>query len=250
MKPYYADELVCLYLGDCRDVLPLLDRVSVVITDPVWPNAVMSLAGSSDPYGLFSEVAALVPRVSDRLVVQLGFDSDPRFLLGVPRSLPYLRTCWLRYACPSYKGRLLHTGDVAYAFGTAPSHRAGRVVIPGEATSTQSDWKLPHANPNKEKGGRENGALPHPAPRRLQHVQWLVKWFEDGSVLDPFAGIGTTLLAAKHVGVTAIGIEIDERFCDVAARRLESVAPRLNMAAETAGSAILGWGRGEQSEPL
>src|ERR1022692_2253904 len=91
VRPYYNSGGITIYNGDCREVLDQIERVSVVITDPVWPNAVMSLAGSSDPYGLFAEVAAMVPMVSDRLVVQLGFDSDPRFLLGVPKELPYFR---------------------------------------------------------------------------------------------------------------------------------------------------------------
>ena len=227
MRPYFEADGIAIYHGDCREILASMERVSVVISDPVWPNAIASLAGSNRPYELFAEAAAMVPLVSDRLVVQLGCDSDPRFLAGVPASLPFFRTCWLEYSCPSYKGRLLHTGDVAYAFGSIPSFRKGRGVIPGKCTSTASDWKMPRQNPNKEKGGRQNGALPHPAPRRLQHVQWLVKWFEDGSVLDPFMGIGTTLLAAKNLGIKAVGIEVNEQFCETAAGRLEAAHPRL-----------------------
>ena len=61
----------------------------------------------------------------------------------------------------------------------------------------------------------------HPCPRRLEHVAWLVKLFADGLVIDPFAGVGTTLLAAKLSGYPAIGIEIDESYCEKAARRLD-----------------------------
>lgn len=219
MKPYYDDGGVTIYCGDSREVLPRLGALGTVITDPVWPNSISSLIGHERPYELFAEMCALLPGNADRLVVQLGFDSDPRFLSGVPIDLPYFRTCWLDYACPSYKGRKLHTGDVAYSFGSAPSFRIGRAVIPGRCVSTQSDWKMPRANKHKETS-RRNGDLPHPAPRRIQHLQWLVKWFEDGLVVDPFAGIGTTLVAAKRQGVKAIGIEIDERYCEIAVGRL------------------------------
>ncbi|KKK62925.1 hypothetical protein LCGC14_2999480, partial [marine sediment metagenome] len=63
-------------------------------------------------------------------------------------------------------------------------------------------------------------ALPHPSPRRLQHVNWLVRFFGEESILDPFAGAGTTLRAAKDLGRKAIGIEIEEKYCEIAAKRL------------------------------
>src|SRR5262249_54583596 len=62
----------------------------------------------------------------------------------------------------------------------------------------------------------------HPCPKPLPVMQWLVGLFapDGGLVLDPFAGTGTTLRAAKDLGRRAIGIEQEERFCEVAAKRL------------------------------
>lgn len=60
----------------------------------------------------------------------------------------------------------------------------------------------------------------HPAPRRLQHLRWLVSKWAEGTILDPFAGSGTTLLAAKLNGFPAIGIEIEEKYAEIAAKRL------------------------------
>jgi hypothetical protein len=80
----------------------------------------------------------------------------------------------------------------------------------GGPSSDQKNYRR-----NKESVGRA-----HPCPRRIQHVQWLCNHFGGSSVLDPFCGSGTTLVAAKKLGLTAIGIEIEEKYCEIAARRL------------------------------
>lgn len=217
MKPYYEGDGVALYCGDARDVLPLLEHPDTCITDPVWPNSVFPSV--TDPVALFAETVARV--TSERLVVHLGCTSDPRFLLAVPGTRPFLRTCWLRYARPSYRGRLLIGSDVAYAFGLPPRPRPRRMVLSGECTAA-SNRKRTQAT------GRGGGHilksdwrdLPHPCPRQFDHVAWLVNTFADEGVLDPFAGTGTTLLAARQAGLRAVGIECEERYCEIAARRL------------------------------
>ncbi len=154
-----------MYLGDCREVLPSLgpDPVSLVLTDPVWPNAHPDLAGSGDPLGLWSSTLLLLPE-AERLIVWLGCQSDPRFLTPVPKRWPFLRACYLSRAVPSYNGRCLVTGDIAYVFGKWPAAREGRRVLPGECRvtskrgsgkitrahamkSTQSGWSIGTATP-------------------------------------------------------------------------------------------------------
>lgn len=202
---YYQDDYVTLYHGDAREILPSLNPVDCIITDPVWPNAISELAGSEDPIGLFTSAARFFPDLAVRAVIHLGCDSDPRILSGVPKSMPFFRVCWLRYARPHYKGRLLYGSDVAYIYGAPPRSRKGAHIMPGEFCKTTAEG---------------NDHL-HPCPRSIQHVSWLVNWFADGSVLDPFCGRGTTLRAAKRAGFKAIGIEIEERYCELAARSLE-----------------------------
>ena len=208
-----------LYLGNCLEILPTLGKVDAVITDPPW-DAARGIPGSENPRKLFSQCAPLLNAV--RYVVQLGCDSDPVFLLPLSALHPYLRTCWLEYACPSYKGRLLHTGDVAYAYGEWPPARQGATVIPGKCTSTKSDreWVRGPKKRGKEKGGYE--VLKHPMPRRLEHVVWLVKWFARGAVLDPFMGSGTTGIAAIMNGLPFVGVEVHEPYFDIACERIEN----------------------------
>ena len=104
-----------IYCGDCREILPEIEVVETIITDPVWPNALSGLVGAEDSFGLFRQFCELLPQSLERLVVELGCDSDPRFLRCVPDWLPIIRVCWLDYLIPSYKGRILYTGDVAYS---------------------------------------------------------------------------------------------------------------------------------------
>ena len=199
MQPYYQDNLVTLYHGDARDIIPHLRDVDCIITDPVWPNVPPGLyAGSDDPYGLFADVAAHFPRLAQRVAVVLGCNSDPRFLSAVPVALPFLRVCWLEYSLPGHRGRLLYSGDVAYVYGTWPAARPGNQVFPGRS---------PKAQPHKH---YRDG---HPTPRAYEHMRWLVGQYARGVVLDPFCGGGMTLRAAKDLGIPAIGIEIEERYC-------------------------------------
>jgi DNA modification methylase len=132
-------------------------------------------------------------------------DSDPRFLVPVP--MKFARASILPYAMPGYIGRWLGGDELAYSFGTPIERREGQLVIPGRAPLVQ-----PRERPN-------NG---HPCSRAMKHTQFLVRWWSEPgeTILDPFAGSGTTLIAAKNLGRRAIGIEIEERYCEIAAKRL------------------------------
>lgn len=217
MKPYFEEDGITIYHADCRDVLPSLQQPDTCIVDPVWPNNVFP--GVENPQQLFSNMCDLL--TSERLVVHLGCTSDPRFLEAVPARYPFLRTCWLRYARPSYRGRVLIGSDVAYAFGEAPLSRPGRHVLSGEICARNNGNKMQ----NTKRGGGTSDtidydALPHPSPRRYEHLLWLIKVFADKAVIDPFMGTGTTLHAAKDSGIPAIGIEREEKYCEIAAERL------------------------------
>ncbi len=222
-KPYYEEEGITIYCADCRDVLPQLEPVDLVLMDPIWPNNSVPQYAGFNPHELFSDICKLLPSNLKRLIIHLGCDSDVRFLSCVPAFLPFLRVCWLDYARPSYKGRLLYSGDVAYAFGYPPNFIKGRQVMSGMCRSSVSD-KLFHRHSEqlrKDFTRREiSQNLIHPSPRRLQHVKWLVNQFSDTEVIDPLMGSGTSILAAKILGRKAIGIEIEQKYCDIAIERL------------------------------
>lgn len=228
VKPYYEQDGVTIYHGDCREILPTLQQPDVCITDPVWPNSVFPSV--LDPAQLFAEAAALL--TGSRLVVHLGCSSDPRFLAGVPARYPFVRVAWLKYARPSYRGRILVGSDVAYVFGSIPPSRPGCHVLSGETIARNNRTKLQHTR--RGKGQSEDidyDELPHPCPRRYEHVAWLMGIYGESSVIDPFMGTGTTLEAAKRAGLPCIGIDTEEANCELAAERLSQSMLPLEMGA-------------------
>lgn len=206
MRPYYDEDGITIYHGDCRD-FDFGNVAASVITDPVWPNA---------PEGMFpnvSEPATLLREMFEairtpRAAVVLRHDSDPRFLLSVPPALEFFRVMILPYVMPGYIGRKLGGDEMAYCFGVPIAFQKGRQVIPGRAPSVQPT------------GRPRNG---HPCSRALEHMRFVVRWWSDAGdvVIDPFCGSGTTLEAAKNEGRRAIGIEIEERYCEIAVGRLK-----------------------------
>jgi hypothetical protein len=222
LKPYYGPTSgITIYHGDCREILPMLSA-EALITDPVWPNSIFP--DVADPQQLLS--AALAVADVRRVVIHLGIDSDPRFLGAVPSRWPFIRLCDLDYAMPNPKGRILYGGDVAYVFGELPQLPKGKMLIPGRYVSGKVDAKPRGTWSGKDKRytRSRHGSyqqIDHPAPRRLDHVRWLVGWFGGASMIDPFVGSGTTLVAAKWFGCRAVGIDINERYCEIAAKRLQ-----------------------------
>lgn len=204
--------MIQLIQDDCLKILPgLTEQIDAVITDPIWPNA---------PDGMFEETnaadllwRALEMTEAKRVVIILRYDSDPRFLSAVPAIWPFFRVQTLKYAVPGYNGRKLGGYEYAYCFGEPVPSRAGRRVIPGEG-------------PTVTRRTPPNG---HPCPRHLSHMKWLVNWWSEPgeTVLDPFAGSGTTGVACAELGRNFIGIEKDAEYFAIMQRRIAEAQPLL-----------------------
>lgn len=200
---YYYDESCMIYHCDCRQIMKNL-KYDVVITDPIWPDNTVDEFVGMDPWELFREFCELLDVETKRIAIQLGCGSNPALLASV--QMKFFRVCWLRYNLPGCQGRLLNSGVVAYLYGKPPKSRPNLRVVPGEFTANG-------------KIGKENS---HPCPRKISHDNFLIDiWSEpEDIILDPFMGSGTTLVAAKYQGRKAIGIDIDERYCEMTAERL------------------------------
>lgn len=202
--------------GDCLDILHSMPRksVDVIITDPPWPNADPSFAFTEDAQAFFNSLAKEAARVTNRFVVIVGCDTDPRFFARVPEALPFFRRIWLKRIPPVYRGSLLYNADIAYVFG----HRGlngvtGVRCVGGEVTAVHRKAEIDMAM---------GGKMKHPTPRFMEHMLYLVKHLTKATdvVVDPCCGSGTTLVAAQRLGRRFIGIEVNRRYCMVAREHL------------------------------
>jgi hypothetical protein len=204
LTPYYEHAGITIYHADAREIIAGLE-FDAIVTDPVWPNCKVQLPGKDRATEQFAEILGAAGE-RKRLAVHLGCDSDPRFLSAVPAYWTFFRVAWLEMARPHYKGRLMYGSDVAYLFGEPPKSRKGSHVIPGRFIDADSSGKQSD----------------HECPRKLNLVGWQVRWWTEPTdiICDPNMGSGTTLIVAKNKGRRAIGIEIRERDCEMAAERL------------------------------
>jgi len=190
MQPYYQDEAVTIYHGDCRNILPSLPKVDLVLTDP--------------PYGVGYRESGWDAEIPDWLPTARAmadtviFTTAPLTLWDYPK--PDWVLSWHRPASSSRRpdGKFNHWSPV---------------LVYGKWGCSIDIISL-HAIANAMPHGYK-----HPCPKPLRLFTWLVTGTEAQSILDPFMGSGTTIEAAKALGRRAIGIEIEERYCEIAANR-------------------------------
>jgi site-specific DNA-methyltransferase (adenine-specific) len=221
-EPYYRDDHATLYLGDCRDVLPDLAPVDLVLTDP--------------PYGVTYESNHAIGRTAN---TNNRISNDgTRLSLALYRSvLPLLRANHVLWAT-----RWDAWPDVWALLGQYWPLRGLLVWDKGSpGMGDLNHWGPSYelyasAGYGKTVGSRDQSVLRfpkvsstrrhHPTEKPLPLLTYLIGKLDPSSLLDPFAGSGTALVAAKNLKVPAIGVELDERYCEVAAKRLAGVDPR------------------------
>jgi hypothetical protein len=209
LRPYYDAGGVTLYHGDCRDVLPLIEGCDLLLTDP--PYGIFKNAGGSGMmFGaktIYCEdkSAAEWDTRPDAGTLRLALSKCQRHVIwGGNYLADMLGAC---------KGPLVWnklTGNNSYADGEmAWSDVAGTMRI------FTHQWC--GAFKDSERGQRAM----HPTQKPLALMSWCISLAKDAkSVLDPFAGSGTALVAAKERGLRAIGIEAREEYCALIVKRL------------------------------
>ena len=195
MKPYYDHAGITIYLGDCREILPTLEPVDLVLTDPPYGLADRWTGGTWGAAPMYDDAKRWDRDIPTDTVVSLA-------------TLAPLVIVW---------------GGNLYPL---PPSRSWLSWEKSSKMQTMADFELAWTNldrPSKlwREDRNPDGKRQHPTQKPLSLMEWCLGFAPfAASVLDPFAGSGTTLVAAKNLGRRAIGIEIEERYCEIAAKRL------------------------------
>jgi DNA modification methylase len=213
MQPYYADDTVTLYCGDCREIDAWL-VADVLVTDPPYGMLYKQGrgVGRSGPAGWTSrwtdvEIAG-DGTTEARDAALIAWGSKPALVFG-------------SWKCPPPAGvrevlvwdKVVSTGMGALDIPWRPSWESVYVMGKG-FTGRRSHGVLRVAMPTLDPARKD-----HPTAKPVALMAQLLDKTV-GVVADPFAGSGSTLVAAKRLGRRSIGVEIEERYCEAAAKRL------------------------------
>ena len=205
MKPYYDQDGITIYHGDAREMVDLLWGCDVIVTDPPYGVAYKSgrrraeladsIVGDEDT-GLRDETLARW----DGPALVFGSWKRPR-----PEGT-HTRLIW------DTKGAL-GMGDLSVPW--KPSDQ--EIYVIGKGFSGPRTTNVLRVAPvqSTAKNGRQH---PHEKPVSLMRL--LIEKCPPGVILDPFMGSGSTLVAAQSLGRRAVGIEVDESYCEIAVQRL------------------------------
>ena len=205
MTPYYEQDGIAIYHGDCLDVLRRM-TVWSILTDPPYGTGWVRGGGSVGEFNASHQ--------------QPAWDVFSLEWLSVSRPAE-----WIAFAPNS---RAVDMRKVA------SSEVSWRKTNPRpNAPATEPIFLSPMRVPAGIEWVGYNGDTPHhPCEKPVDLMTWLLGFLRpDRPVVDPFMGSGSTLVAAKRAGRRAIGIEINERYCEIATRRLaQGVLPLAEVA--------------------
>ena len=207
--PYYDRDGITIYHADCRQIMPMLGRFDLLMADP--------------PYGIGADVMQ-----SKRAAKQGGKAMAPSRDYGASNWDAEPVDEWAMTLARTICAKQVIFGGNYYAL---PPSKCWLVWDKANGENTYADCELAWTNLEKavrrkvhqwhgmlRKGGEDRH---HPTQKPLEVIQWAIQQAGDvGTILDPWAGSGTTGHAAKNLGKRAVLIEREERYCEVAAARL------------------------------
>lgn len=214
MRPYYEDENVTLYHGDCLTGHREWLDADVLVTDP--PYGMNLKSGRSGWFGT-NEVAgdetieardAALKAWGDMPALVFGRWTEPR-----PAGTHTLLT-W-------EKGEHVGMGNLKVPW----KPNTEEIYVLGSGFQGRRDSSVIKALAIAGTVGQgAKGTRHHPTQKPLSLMEYLIAKCPDGTIADPFAGSGSTLVAARNLGRRAIGVELEEKYCEIIATRLSQGA--------------------------
>ena len=202
---YYHEDgppTIDIYCGDCLEVMPLLDKVDLVVTDPPYGVNLDYEVYQDTPENWFLLMDKLIPLCRSISTMTIMPSCQIKRLEWIYKNhSPDWLICW-------YKGSPGHAGYIG--FNDWEPH-----LVYGKNSTDMHDYF--HATPEPQTNG-------HPCQKPLKWAKWLISRAskEGNFVIDPFLGSGTTLVACKELKRNGIGIEISEKYCEIAKKRLQN----------------------------
>jgi site-specific DNA-methyltransferase (adenine-specific) len=239
--PYYSEQGVTIYHGDCREILPIFapSSVDLVLMDPPYGHnnnngdlahrreAALGIRATTDAEA--RPIANDGPEAND--LVRFAFAEASRLLKpgccccccccgGGPDPQFARWSLWLDELLGFKHAVVWDKGGLGMGWHYRRNYE---LVLIGEKPGAACRWFGGNAQPNVLRiSGIKPPADGHPTPKPIALMAVFIRLHSAPGdlVLDPFAGAGTTLVAAKRLGRRAVGIELEERFCEMAVRRL------------------------------
>ena len=231
VKPYYADERITLYHGDSLEILPTITAGSVhlCVTDPPYVIGAVSAGNMASKSGGWSDMMNSAMWFAEwyRMVDRLLKHDGAMWTFCNWRSLPVVMNA-------AIKSEMAVTSLMVWdkqwigpggPQGLRPSYEL--CALMAKAGFGISDRGVSDVWQHKVGSYKPNG---HPAEKPVALVRRIIETSTppaDGLILDPFNGSGTTLVAARDLGLRAIGIEAEEKWCELTAKRLDQMCLEL-----------------------
>lgn len=219
MKPYHEENKIKIYHGDCRDILPQLFGFDLILTDPPYVFGIASTAqeGKAGGWGDLMNSAAWYAILLKEFHRLTANTQGAAWVFNSWRSFPVLARAsyeaqWPVESLLVWDKQWIGPGGQR---GLRPSYEL--VALFAQKNFSLQNRGLPDIWPFQWSSLKPNG---HPAEKPVPLLSKIIDESDAQTVCDPFLGCGSTLVAAKSLGVAGVGIEIEERWCEVAAKRL------------------------------
>lgn len=220
MKPYYEDEWVTLYHGDCLELADVWTGADVLVTDPPYG---MRFQSGMSPHRQFGKIIGDESTKARDAVIGAWGDQRPALVFGrwdCPRpQQARTRLIWdkVNQGMGDLSLPWAPTDEEIYVLGKWPPISPGGRVREGGKPA-----RFPNIIRASTLNSQARDRPDHPTPKPIALMESLIEKCPPGVIADPFAGSGSTLVAARNLGRKCIGVELEERYCELIAKRLDA----------------------------